>query len=129
VLRGFAPGPHRWSAGHRGVDLDGAAGRAVLAAGPGQVSFAGSLAGRGVVVVVHPDGVRTTYEPLEPAVARGQQVTGGQRIGTLVTGGAHCLPSCLHWGALRGESYLDPLSLLRSASPPVLLPLAGIPDG
>ena len=41
VVRRFAVGPHPWSPGHRGVDLAGSAGQAVLAAGAGVVTFTG----------------------------------------------------------------------------------------
>ena len=112
VSRHFEPPPTPYAAGHRGVDLAGVAGEAVLAAGPGEISYAGSLAGRGVVVVVH-GALRTTYEPVRATVARGARVVNGQEIGTLETGHAGCpVAACLHWGLLRGDAYLDPLSLL-----------------
>ena len=112
VTRAFQPPPTPYSAGHRGVDLAGAPGQAVLAASGGFISFAGKIAGRGVIVVVR--GVlRTTYEPVTALVHRGAQVLVGQRIGTLQAGHPGCTaPACLHWGLLRGEVYLDPMSLL-----------------
>ncbi len=122
VLRRFVVGPERWSPGHRGVDLAAAAGDQVLAAGPGVVTFAGMVAGRGVVAVLHSDGIRTTYEPVTASVSAGDVVAGGAPLGPL-TSGQHCTGSCLHWGALRGDTYLDPLSLLAPPEPPVLLPL------
>jgi murein DD-endopeptidase MepM/ murein hydrolase activator NlpD len=122
VVRGFAPGPYRWSPGHRGVDLRAAAGAPVLSAGPGIVTYAGVLAGRGVLVVSHPTGVRTTYEPVLATVQVGAQVRAGQVVGRLGPGG-HCPPDhCLHWGALRGSTYLDPLSLLGVRLVAILLP-------
>lgn len=113
VLRGFEPPVHRWDAGHRGVDLAGTLGAAVVAAGDGTVLFAGRIADQGVVVVGH--GVlRTSYEPVEPGVRVGTKVTTGQRIGTLDAG--HCATACLHWGLLTGHGhgvvYYDPLLLL-----------------
>jgi murein DD-endopeptidase MepM/ murein hydrolase activator NlpD len=122
VLRRFVVGPQRWSPGHRGVDLTAAVGDDVLAAAPGVVTFAGMVAGRGVVAVLHADGIRTTYEPVAATVSAGDAVAGGAPLGRLAPG-AHCTGSCLHWGALRGDSYLDPLSLLAPPAPPVLLPL------
>ncbi len=123
--RPFEPPAHAYGPGHRGVDLAGVPGEPVLAAGDGVVVFAGMVAGRPVVSVDHPDGLRTTYEPVDRVVAAGQQVARGARLGTLAAGHAGCpVEACLHWGLRRGETYLDPLSLL--APPRVrLLPLRG----
>ncbi|MDQ7907254.1 M23 family metallopeptidase [Phytohabitans sp. ZYX-F-186] len=113
VARRFDPPPRPWLAGHRGVDLAATAGVPVRAAGGGTVHFAGSVAGRGVVSVTHPNGLRTTYEPLEPTVHAGQTVAPGDQIGTLAAGHAGCpAAACLHWGLRRGDEYLDPLALL-----------------
>ena len=68
VARTFdAPSPN-WQPGHRGVDLVARAGQPVYAAGAGTVVFAGDLAGRPLVSIAHPGGLRTTYEPVRPAV-------------------------------------------------------------
>ncbi len=122
VVDTFDPPDSPWGAGHRGVDLLGAPGQAVRSALPGEVSFAGSIAGRGVVVVDH-GPTRTTYEPVEAVVEVGTTVTAGQHLGTLQLPGSHCLPrSCLHWGWIDGETYLDPLRLV-GGGPVRLLPL------
>jgi len=122
--RGFDPPATAYGTGHRGVDLRGTTGQSVLTAGAGRVSYAGLLAGRGVVTVVHAGGLRTTYEPLTATVRVGQLVGVGQPIGTL--GGGHCRDGgpCLHWGLLRGATYLDPMSLL-GVTGVRLLPLDG----
>jgi murein DD-endopeptidase MepM/ murein hydrolase activator NlpD len=122
VLRLFAVGPYPWSPGHRGVDLAADVGQPVLAAGAGVVTFAGRVAGRGVVVVAHPGGLRTTYEPVAAGVRAGQVTEPGSTVGRLDTWPGHCAAPCLHWGALRGNEYVDPLSLLRPPALPVLLP-------
>ena len=94
----------------------------------GHVTFAATLAGRGVVVVDH-GSVRTTYEPVSASVRVGQQVGRGARIGTLQRAADHCFPqACLHWGLLQSETYLDPLSLV-GAGPIRLLPLNGSVGG
>jgi murein DD-endopeptidase MepM/ murein hydrolase activator NlpD len=124
----FDPPASRWGAGHRGVDLVGHAGQGVRTALGGTVTFAATLAGRGVVVVNH-GGVRTTYEPVSASVHVGQHVGPGARIGTLQRASSHCFPqACLHWGLLQGETYLDPLTLVN-AGPIRLLPLEGTPGG
>ena len=61
--------------------------------------------------MVHGD-TRTTYEPVRATVSVGDEVAAGQPIGLLEVGGSHCFPTaCLHWGWLRGRTYLDPLLL------------------
>ena len=113
VTRPFEAPAHAYGPGHRGADLGGAPGTPVLAAGDGVVVFAGMVAGRPVVSIDHADGLRTTYEPVDPAVGAGQRVTRGSPIGALVTGHAGCpVEACLHWGLRRGSDYLDPLLLL-----------------
>ena len=122
VVADFAPPAQRWQAGHRGVDLLGRRGQQVRAAVAGRITYAGMIAGRGVVVVGH-GATRTTYEPVAASVQVGDSVSAGAPIGTLQAGGSHCLPRvCLHWGLLRGETYLDPLTLV-GAGPVRLLPL------
>ena len=129
ITRPFdAPTPD-WRPGHRGVDLAGSPGQPVYAAGPGLIVFAGVLAGRPVVSVDHPGGLRTSYEPVEAVVRPGQRVDASTPLGRLVAGHAGCpVAACLHWGAMWGSAaraaYVDPLGLL-AATPIRLKPLAG----
>ncbi len=125
VTRPFEAPAHAYGPGHRGVDLGGAPGTPVLAAGDGVVVFAGMVAGRPVVSIDHAGGLRTTYEPVTPSVGAGQRVARGLPVGTLASGHAGCpVEACLHWGLRRGETYLDPLQLL-SVPRVRLLPLRG----
>jgi murein DD-endopeptidase MepM/ murein hydrolase activator NlpD len=113
VVRSFDPPPRPWLAGHRGADLAGVPGAAVVSAGPGTVLFAGAVAGRGVVSVGHPGGLRSTYEPVTATVRAGDAVRAGDTIGTLTAGHPGCpVAACLHWGLRRHDTYLDPLALL-----------------
>jgi murein DD-endopeptidase MepM/ murein hydrolase activator NlpD len=124
LTRGFDPPADRFGRGHRGVDLAGSPGAPVRAAGDGVVVFAGMLAGRPVISIEHPGGLRTTYEPVEPVVAAGRPVSRGSVIGTLIAGHSGCpVAACLHWGLRRGDVYLDPLALLELAQVR-LLPLS-----
>ena len=126
VVAGFDPPESAWGPGHRGVDLAGRPGQPVRVALPGRVAFVGAVAGRPVVTVSHGD-TRTTYEPVTSTLRRGAVVGAGQVIGTLGVLGSHCFPrTCLHWGWIRGETYLDPLRLV-GGGPVRLLPLAGLP--
>src|SRR4051794_34920547 len=69
VVRSFVAPITTYGPGHRGVDLGSREGQTVLAAATGTVTFAGSVAGRGVVVIAHPDGIRTEYEPVTASVS------------------------------------------------------------
>jgi Peptidase family M23 len=121
-VRGFEPPPKRWLPGHRGADLLGSPGQPVLAPLAGTVVYAGVLAGRGVVVLAH-GTTRTTYQPVTATVRVGTVVPAGVRIGRLSAAGSHCAPrACLHWGLLRGDRYLDPLTLV-GGTPVRLLPI------
>lgn len=124
VLAGFDPPEVAWGSGHRGVDLAASPGQDVLAPVAGTVTFSGVVVDRGVVVVTTASGLRTTFEPVEGALPTGTAVAAGQVVGRLTGGPGHCAPAaCLHWGVLRGETYLDPLALL-GVRRVVLLPLA-----
>lgn len=123
VVESFDPPDTAYGAGHRGVDLAGRAGQRVRAALDGTVTHVGYLAGRGVVVVDH-GATRTTYEPVTASVDVGEPVQAGTPIGRLEVPFSHCFPrACLHWGWIRGETYLDPLRLVGGDAPIRLLPL------
>lgn len=117
VVDTFRPPRSPYGAGNRGVDYATAPGGPVRSAAPGVVAFAGPVAGGLHVVVLHSDGIRTSYSFLRSvAVRRGQRLVPGQVVGTAG-------PS-LHFGARAGDAYLDPLVLLASSAgggPRVLL--------
>lgn len=123
VRRRFEQPRSQWSPGHRGVDLLATVGQPVLSAGDGVVAFSGVIAGRGVVSVRHSGGLRTSYEPVDGRVTSGTLVRRGTPIGVVSPAPGHCVPlTCLHWGAISGRTYRDPLSLLGFGRP-ILLPL------
>ncbi|GAB2759539.1 M23 family metallopeptidase [Streptomyces bullii] len=135
VLRSWEPPATRYGRGHRGVDLAAAPGTPVRAVTAGRVSFAGRVAGRGVVSVelrgTGDPPLRTTYEPVTASVKKDEEVAAGEVIGTVDPTGSHCTAPCVHWGLLRGGTYLDPLSLLPPwllhRGPSRLLPVLGLP--
>lgn len=112
VPRKFDPPAQKWLAGHRGIDLRVSPGQTVFAATDATVLYAGDLAGRPVISLEDTTGRRYTYEPVEPSVAVGDDVTRGQAIGTAL--GGHCPGgNCLHFGVKDGpDGYVDPLRLL-----------------
>lgn len=115
VARPFDPPEQNWLPGHRGVDLASRAGQTVLAAGDGIVVFAGTVAGKPVVSIDHPGGLRTTYEPVAATVATGRRISAGDPLGTVEAGHEGCpVEACLHWGLRRDrDSYLNPLPLVE----------------
>ncbi|MFD3821506.1 M23 family metallopeptidase [Streptomyces sp. NPDC058625] len=139
VLRGWEPPETPYGRGHRGADLAAVPGTPVRAVAAGRVSFAGQVAGRGVVSVELSDTgtppLRTTYEPVHPSVEKGARVAPGEVVGAVAATdparSPHCTAPCLHWGLLRADVYLDPLALLPPwllrAGPPRLLPVLGLP--
>ena len=144
VIHPFEKPAQRWSAGHRGVDIaipenD----RHVYAPAPGKVVFSGTVVNRKVLVIAHPDGRRSTFEPMDEALPVGTTVAVGDVIGT-VAGAAggnsersyrRCSAPCLYWGVRQGGArgdgsgktaeYINPMSLLGSKEPSILLPVPG----
>lgn len=144
VLRPFEKPTQRWSAGHRGVDLAVPENdQHVYAPAPGKVVFSGTIVNRKVLVIAHPDGRRSTFEPMDEALPVGTTVAAGEVIGTVaVTAGGtserpyrRCTTACLYWGVRQGGArgdgsgktaeYINPMSLLGSKEPSILLPVPG----
>lgn len=100
----FRPPASRYGRGNRGHEYRTRPGESIVAAGRGRVAFSGPVAGRLVVSIDHPDGLRTTYTGLGRLdVGRGDTVGQGQPIGTA--------GSSLHFGVRAGRAYLDPAAL------------------
>lgn len=96
--------------GNRGIEYATTAGDQVAAIGDGTVAFAGPVAGRLVVSVVHPDGLRSSLTGLAAiSVHVGQAVVLGQTVGRSTVR--------LHLGVRRGDTYLDPATLFSSTGP------------
>ena len=144
VVHPFEKPAQRWSAGHRGVDLAVPENdRRIYAPAPGKVVFSGTVVNRKVLVLAHPDGRRSTFEPMDEALPVGTTVAAGEVIGTVaVTAGGtgerpyrRCSTACLYWGVRQGGArgdgsgktaeYINPMSLLGSKEPSILLPVPG----
>lgn len=144
VVHPFEKPAQRWSAGHRGVDLAVPENdRHVYAPAPGKVVFSGTVVNRKVLVIAHPDGRRSTFEPMDEALPVGTTVAAGETIGTVAikadgTGERpyrRCTTACLYWGVRQGGArgdgsgktaeYINPMSLLGSKEPSILLPVPG----
>jgi len=117
VVDEFRLPPEEWLAGNRGIDYSPGAGTPVRASADGEVVFAGQVGGDLHVVVLHADGVRTSYSFLQSiGVARGDRVRQGQVVGTS--------GESVHFGARVGDEYIDPRTLFDSGPPKVFL----VPD-
>ncbi len=101
---------------HPGVDLRGAEGTPVLAAGPGRVVLARDLYYSGNTVILdHGGGLFTLYSHLSRLdLEEGQEVTAGERVGLVGATGRVTGPH-LHWGAKIGSRPFDPTALLDPA--------------
>lgn len=108
VVAGFAP-VGRY-AGHWGVDVAVPVGTTVTAAGPGRVSFAGTVAGNRTVTVDHGGGLKTSYSFLDAhLVSIGGHLTAGSPIG--LSGSAHG-ETALHFSVRVDGAYVDPAGML-----------------
>ena len=144
VVHPFEKPAQRWSAGHRGVDLAVPENdRRVYAPAPGKVVFSGTVVNRKVLVIAHPDGRRSTFEPMDEALPVGTTVAAGEVIGTVAITASgtgerpyqRCITVCLYWGIRQGGArgdgsgktaeYINPMSLLGSKEPSILLPVPG----
>jgi murein DD-endopeptidase MepM/ murein hydrolase activator NlpD len=106
----FRAPAHRYASGNRGLEYATGRGTPARSIGPGVVAFAGPVAGRLVVSVVHPGGLRSSLTGLASIVVRvGSVVDASTVLGA--TGDR------LHLGVRRGREYLDPATLFADESP------------
>ena len=112
-----------WGPGHRGIDIEAAAGDTIRAPGDGVVTFAGVVVDRGVVTVDHGGTLRSSVEPIAPVVVVGDHVRAGDPLGVVSDAPGHCAPAtCVHWGVRFGDEYVNPLDVLVGYGRIVLLP-------
>jgi len=132
VLEPFLFDPaHPYAAGqHRGVDVGGEPGAAVLAPAAGSVTFAGTVPSSGKsVTITTADGYAVTLTHLGAiAVARDAAVAEGNVIGAIgPSGDPEVAQPYVHLGirtAADAQGYLDPLTFLpaRVSAPGGLVP-------
>lgn len=117
IVDPFRPPAENWNSGNRGLEYATEPGTTIAASADGEVVFAGPVAGGLHVVVLHDDGLRTSYSFLDDiSVRRGQRVRQGDKVGTA--------RDRFHFGARAGEAYLDPAKLFGGGPPEVHL----VPD-
>lgn len=112
-----APRPYRAGI-HQGLDM-GKEGTPILAAESGVVTFVGQSSGYGglMIFIKHAGGWETRYMHLATGsilVKKGQQVSAGQRIGTVGYTGIKRSAAHLHFETLKDGKKIDPESVLRA---------------
>lgn len=115
VVDPFRPPDGPYGAGNRGLEYRTTPGTPVRAIGAGAVVFAGQVAGRLVVSIDHPDGLRSSLVGLVSIEVRaGEAVRGGDVVGRAA--------ELLHLGVRRNGRYLDPATLFDVRGPARLVP-------
>jgi hypothetical protein len=132
VIRPYSLGPDAYAAGqHRGIDVQGEAGEAVLAPTAGVVSFTGTVPTHGRTVTIQTvAGYAVSLTHLGAVVvARGDAIAEGTTVGAAGSSGDPEWPSVyVHLGIRVGsaaDDYVDPMSLLPPRTvlaPPVPTP-------
>ncbi|MGO4535569.1 peptidoglycan DD-metalloendopeptidase family protein [Leifsonia sp. 2MCAF36] len=112
----------RYTAGHRGIDLEASPGAVVSAPADAVVRFSGVVVDRPVLTLDHGGGVLSSYEPVVSELPVGAVVGRGAVVG-VVASGAHCDGMCLHVGVRVAGEYVSPLLFFGRVAPAVLLPL------
>jgi len=111
IADGFRERNGRYGPGNRGIEYATDAGIVVSSVAGGEVLFAGPVVGRGVVTILHDDGLRSSYTGLAARlVHRGEIVGSCDPIGR--TAGR------LHLSVRAGSAYLDPAILFAEAARP-----------
>lgn len=112
--------------GHRGIDIRAPAGT-LYAPADGVVHFAGVVVDRPVLSIRHGDGVISSFEPVAAVVTRGDAVTRGEVIGTVLAG--HCESLCVHVGVRVDGEYVSPMAWFGGIPASVLWPTRGLAAG
>lgn len=106
---------------HSGADIAAEPGETARSCVGGEVAFAGRVPGPDgssvlAVTVLTLDGLRVTCLPMEELdVAAGRVVSAGEAIGSVAgEGDGSSADPHVHVGVRRGETYLDPMTVLRA---------------
>lgn len=111
VVDSYRPPASPYGSGNRGIDYDTSPGQQVYASADGEVTFASKIGSGTHVVILHSNGIRTSYSFLLGAtVARGDKVKQGDLVG--VAG------EQFHFGARAGDNYFDPTTLFTNGELP-----------
>ena len=111
VVDGFREEGGRFGPGNRGLEYGLAKTASITAIASGEVLFAGRVAGRGVVTLLHEDGLRSSYTGLQEIQVRvDDRLAGCADVGRASVS--------LHLSVRAGSAYLDPAVLFAEAARP-----------
>lgn len=104
----------RWGRAHEGIDIGAGTGSAIFAARSGTVSFTGRRGGYGnMTLISHGGGIMTAYAHQSGiSVSPGQQVSAGERIGSVGCTGS-CTGPHLHFEVRVNGSPRNPRNYLN----------------
>ncbi|MFB7250556.1 murein hydrolase activator EnvC family protein [Microbacterium sp. NPDC056234] len=121
VVEPFIAPAHAYASGHRGIDIAVDTGGEVRAPAAGVVAFVGTVVDRPLLTIDHGGGLVTTFEPVMSTLRSGEDVSAGDTIGTLSSGG-HAAGGTLHVGLRVHGVYVDPMMMFGPVERAVLLP-------
>ncbi|MBS1674963.1 MAG: M23 family metallopeptidase [Actinobacteria bacterium] len=119
VVEPFRAPAHAYGPGHRGVDLSATGD--LRAPADGVVAFRGTVVDRPLITIDHGNGLVTTLEPAQSALAPGTAVRRGDVIATSAAGG-HAPVGTVHLGVRWNGAYINPMLLFGDVPRAVLLP-------
>lgn len=118
VVDWFRPPETQWGAGNRGWEFGTIGGEQVCAVADGTTTFAGQVAGRGVVSIRHRDGLLSSVTGLSTvSVGVGTHIVAGEPIGEAMPG--------LHLGFRIDGRYIDPATVFSAPVHAILVPIPG----
>lgn len=101
-----------YGAGHRGLDYNVQNRDVLYSPDDGVIAYSGTVALKPVLVIEHPDGLKSAFEPVCGKVPVGTRVLAGEPVGVVCASihyQSHCAPwLCLHFSARRDGKYLSP---------------------
>lgn len=103
------------STNHKGIDIGASSGSAVLAAAKGEVVISTySTSAGNYIMLSHGGGIYSVYMHMQSMnVSVGEEVSGGQQIGTVGSTGYSTGPH-LHFGIRVNGSYVNPLDYVQA---------------
>jgi murein DD-endopeptidase MepM/ murein hydrolase activator NlpD/pimeloyl-ACP methyl ester carboxylesterase len=117
IVKGFSASKTQYGPGHRGTDFEAKIGEKVSAVAPGQVIFAGLVAGKLYVSINHGNDIVSTYHLATKTVKVADIVTKGQLIGTVGEPLPNDEVNTFHFSMRIKDVYVDPMLYITGTIP------------